>query len=75
MVEEPQFRVVLRGYDRSPVDDLVEVVRVAAASADPEVRARTAEALRAVRLPVVLRGYDRTQVDAYLEQAAATLAP
>lgn len=58
----PDFTVVLRGFDRTEVDALIEAVyRGEAHLADKTVFDFT----------VVLRGYDREQVNAYLGRLAA----
>ncbi|WP_017541345.1 DivIVA domain-containing protein [Nocardiopsis halophila] len=64
--EQPEFDVVMRGYDRGQVAVLVG--RYLAGDA-----ALTAEELRSPGLDVVLRGFDRSQVAAYLERAADRL--
>ncbi|WP_017626109.1 DivIVA domain-containing protein [Nocardiopsis chromatogenes] len=64
--EAPEFDIVLRGYDRIPVQELIERYL----RSDP---ALTAEELAAPRLGVALRGYHRGQVDAYLAAAADRL--
>ncbi|GAA1334951.1 DivIVA domain-containing protein [Actinocatenispora thailandica] len=53
---EPQFTVVLRGYDVRAVDDWIDQLRAGG----------TAPA----RFRVVLRGYDTAQVDRYVEQVS-----
>jgi len=67
------FTIVLRGYDRPAVDDLVRRISEARASDSPSLRTEVGELVRTVTLPVVFRGYDRPQVDAYLRRAAQDL--
>ena len=62
----PSFDVVLRGYDQSTVDALVDRLR----SGGPAV---TPQELRGISFEVVLRGYDQAQVDAFIAEAAARL--
>ena len=68
------FTIVLRGYDRPAVDDLVHRIAAARASDSPSLRTEVGELVRTVTLPVVFRGYGRPQVDAYLRRAAQDLA-
>ena len=70
----PEFVVVLRGYDRAQVDAAVRLAHEALVSGD---RVRCAEAvaeLGGTAFDVRLRGYDRSQVDGYLERMLAALA-
>jgi DivIVA domain-containing protein len=71
--ETHEFRVVLRGYDRSQVDLMIQRVGAALASTDPGLRARVSDEVRAVQFAVVLRGFDRHQVDVALKRLAAEL--
>jgi DivIVA domain-containing protein len=73
LLRGPGFTVVLRGYDRGPVDDLLELARQALAADRPDLRAAAVQALREP-LPVRLRGYDRAQVDSHLARVAQLLA-
>jgi DivIVA domain-containing protein len=68
------FTVVLRGYDRASVDDLVERAEAAAASGDPARRAALRAEVGGARPTVVLRGYDRAEVDERLRRLADQLA-
>jgi len=61
------FTVVLRGYDRAAVDELVDRCGKSLVSERPDARASLREALRSRRFRVVLRGYDRAQVDRWLD--------
>jgi len=72
--ESPQFRIVLRGYARAQVDEVVVHVEQVLASADHVARAKLRVRLPEARFDVVLRGYDRAEVDAYLKQVGARLA-
>jgi DivIVA domain-containing protein len=69
----PGFSVVLRGYDRGQVDDLLEHAAQAITSKRPDLCAVVAQALRKP-LNVRLRGYDRAQVDDLLGIVAKALA-
>lgn len=62
-----EFEVVLRGYDRSAVDHLVQAVDAAAGN-----RNQINAAIREVGpLPMALRGYAPAQVDAWLAHCLA----
>jgi DivIVA domain-containing protein len=69
-----QFMVVVRGYDRAEVDELIQQANRALASADPAVRSAVEHKLRQPQLGTRLRGYDRAQVDARLAILADQLA-
>lgn len=75
-LREPAFSVVLRGYDRARVDDLLDRARQALAGNRPDRRATVADEL-GQSIPVRLRGYDRAQVDNLrrLLTAALTVRP
>lgn len=65
----PRFPVVLRGYDRVQVDELLTRVEVA-------LRDRsglTADDVRSTRFAVVLRGYDQRLVDETLRECIREL--
>ncbi|WP_155374859.1 DivIVA domain-containing protein [Catellatospora vulcania] len=62
MLPPPDFTVVLRGFDRSEVDALIEAVY----RGEAHLAGRTV-----FDFTVVLRGYDREQVNAYLGRLAA----
>ncbi|MDA2814576.1 DivIVA domain-containing protein [Nocardiopsis sp. RSe5-2] len=64
--EAPEFDIVLRGYDRSQVQELLDRYL----RGDPSL---TAGELTGHRLATVLRGYHRGQVDAYRAAAANRL--
>ncbi|MFF0379281.1 DivIVA domain-containing protein [Actinoplanes missouriensis] len=68
------FTVVLRGYDRDRVDQLLGEVEAAVASADPVKRESARRRLLDPDLVVVLRGYARDEVDAALKEAAQRLS-
>ena len=73
MSEEPNFAILLRGYDRDAVDALVRRIG-AAGDATTEERARLRDELRDPRLPRALRGYDPREVDRYLAEGASELS-
>ncbi|WP_412539879.1 DivIVA domain-containing protein [Longispora sp. K20-0274] len=54
-----KFDVVLRGYERAQVDELV---------ARAEKHGLTREEWAEIRLTITLRGYDPRQVDDYLSE-------
>jgi hypothetical protein len=66
------FSVVLRGYDRGRVDDLVKRAQQALLGDRPDLRASVAREL-GLPIPVRLRGYDRRQVDNLWHLLAAAL--
>lgn len=74
----PEFDVVLRGYDRHEVEDLVTRARdsLDALSGGRGAGApiTSAELREGSSLSLVLRGYDRRQVDRHLELLADRLA-
>jgi DivIVA domain-containing protein len=72
-LREPRFSVVLRGYDRGQVDDLVERARQALLGDGHDLRASLAREL-SQPIPVRLRGYDRMQVNNLRRLLAAALA-
>lgn len=72
-VETPRFRIVLRGYARAQVDEVVDHARRVLASPDAARHARLRERLPDARFDVVLRGYDRVEVDDYLRRVAEQL--
>lgn len=61
---EPEFDLVLRGFDRTQVADVIE--RGLRALVSPASATTSAEQLRAPGFDVVLRGLDRGQVLDYL---------
>lgn len=72
---DPDFTVVLRGYDPAAVDELVRVSRDALSLPPGDQRRVTAAGrIQGSRFPIALRGYDRWQVDAFLDEFAAELA-
>lgn len=73
-IETPQFRLVMRGYSRPQVHEVVVYVRTVLAAGDAAQHARLREQLSDASFDVVLRGYDRGEVDAYLERVAKQLA-
>ncbi|MEU0488468.1 DivIVA domain-containing protein [Nocardiopsis sp. NPDC006139] len=79
----PEFDVVLRGYDRVQVSELLDraFATLAARTGVPSpvavpagTAAITADELAFARLDVVLRGYDRTQVADALNDLAQRIA-
>lgn len=73
-VETPQFRLVMRGYSRPQVEEVVVYVQTVLASPDATQHARLREHLPHAVFDVALRGYDRDEVDAYLDRVAKHLA-
>ncbi len=61
-LREPGFSVVLRGYDRTRVDDLLRQTREALLAERTDLREALVREL-SQPIPVRLRGYDRVQVD------------
>ncbi|MFD6095444.1 DivIVA domain-containing protein [Nocardiopsis flavescens] len=79
----PDFDIILRGYDRVQVTDLLHraIVTLAAGTGErPRAEipagttAVTAAELASARFDVVLRGYDRTQVAGWIEDLARDIA-
>ncbi|NUT02699.1 MAG: hypothetical protein HOV76_04420 [Hamadaea sp.] len=72
----PLFQVVLRGYDRRQVDQVIEIAENAVDQPDVAASARAVQAIADFRAKplVVLRGYDREQVEQHLLQLSAVLA-
>jgi DivIVA domain-containing protein len=73
-VETPKFRLVMRGYSRPQVHEVVVYVRMVLASPDAAQHARLREQLSDASFDIALRGYDRDEVDAYLDRVARQLA-
>jgi DivIVA domain-containing protein len=73
MQTSPSFTVVLRGYSRADVDDLVHRIEDTVASGNPALRERLRGELPELTFRVTLRGYDRSEVDSYLEKAVIRL--
>jgi DivIVA domain-containing protein len=73
MTETHEFSVVLRGYDRTQVDTLLQRAGEAVRSTDPALRASVAAQLREPKLSVVLRGYERREVNSVLDRLRAVL--
>ena len=65
--------IVLRGYDRPAVDELIRQTEQALAATDPAHRQWARAQLQNANLPVAARGYDRGQVDAHLAALADRL--
>jgi hypothetical protein len=72
-VRARSFSVVLRGYDRAYVDDLLERGSRALAADDRQACAAIAKELTRP-VPVRLRGYDRIQVDSRLRMLSELLS-
>ncbi|MEU3305730.1 hypothetical protein ACWGSK_07065 [Nocardiopsis sp. NPDC055551] len=72
---EPEFDLVLRGFDRTQVADLIELgLRALVSPESVTISAeRLRELLRAPEFDVVLRGLDRGQVLDYLDLLADRL--
>jgi hypothetical protein len=66
------FSVVLRGYDRPVVDQIIKQAQAAIAGGDQSQR-ESARQLMSARIPVVLRGYNRIEVDETLAVLSAQL--
>ncbi|MCP2339698.1 DivIVA domain-containing protein [Actinomadura rupiterrae] len=64
------FPVVMRGYHRVQVDELLGRVRAALDGSGPPL---TADDVRQARFDVVMRGYDRRAVDALLQETVLEL--
>ncbi|GIF00514.1 hypothetical protein [Paractinoplanes rishiriensis] len=62
------FTIVLRGYFRTEVDDLMARAAAALESDDPAERAAARDALSNPEFGYSLRGYDEHQVDRAIEQ-------
>ena len=68
------FRLVMRGYDRGQVDQLIGTAQEALASDDAPLRAAARRALETPALTVTLRGYDRAAVEEAIEKLRAALS-
>jgi DivIVA domain-containing protein len=68
-----QFTIVLRGYDPTQVDELIQQANRALAATEPADRAAVERKLRQPELRTRVRGYDRAQVDARLAALADQL--
>ena len=60
------FDVVMRGYDRHLVHDLLRRVEKTLTGTANELERITPDAIRMAKLKVAFRGYHRSQVDAAL---------
>ncbi len=69
-----QFTIVLRGYDPTEVDELIQQANQALALTDPAARSAVERKLRQPELRTRMRGYDRSQVDMRLAILADQLA-
>ena len=65
---------MMRGYDRTEVDQLLARAEQATASRDIDLRATVRHELQTARLPDRLRGYSRVQVDEKIEQLTRDLS-
>ena len=65
---------MMRGYDRTEVDQLLARAEQATASRDIDLRATVHHELQTARLPDRLRGYSRVQVDEKIEQLTRDLS-
>lgn len=70
---EVEFDIVIRGYDRAEVDQVVQRLEEALNCDSAEVRASLRQELRHLSFTVRLRGYDRRQVDSYIREASSQL--
>lgn len=73
MLEDGAFEVVLRGYDRHEVDQVVITVLSAVRNGGGPLIAEAIRQLAEARFTVRLRGYNKRQVDDYLIKAEAEL--
>jgi DivIVA domain-containing protein len=71
---DPDFVIVLRGYDRAQVLAAVRLAHEALVSGDQARCAEAAEELSGITFDLRLRGYDRNGVDDYLQRMGAALA-
>jgi DivIVA domain-containing protein len=62
------FTVVLRGYDRVQVDELLAEADAALDNESEFARAAARDRLLAAKLRISLRGYDRSEVDRAIDQ-------
>jgi DivIVA domain-containing protein len=69
----PRFMVMMRGYDRAEVDQLLGRAEQAAASSDAALRAAVCHELQTTRFRDRLRGYSRVQVDQKVQQLVGEL--
>lgn len=67
------FEVVLRGYDRHAVDQVVITVQAALRNGAGPLVPEAIRQLTEARFTVRLRGYNKRQVDDYLIKAEAEL--
>ena len=65
---------MMRGYDRTEVDQLLARAEQATASRDVDLRATVCHELQTARLPDRLRGYSRVQVDEKIQQLTRDLS-
>jgi hypothetical protein len=72
-LRRPGFSVVLRGYDRARVDELLERARQVLSGRRPDFRTALVQDL-SQPIPVRMRGYDREQVDGHLGRVSKILA-
>lgn len=72
-VFQPDFAVVVRGYDRNEVKAVLERIEAALVANDPFQKAAVEQELERTRFTVRLRGYDRAQVDDFLSRMKAVL--
>jgi DivIVA domain-containing protein len=69
-----RFPVVLRGYNRAQVDEVLDRIAGAAGPGSPQTAPVTADEIRASRFDVATRGYDRRAVDEALHEHIRRLA-
>jgi DivIVA domain-containing protein len=74
MGDHKGFTVVLRGYDPTEVDALLERIREGRRSVDAAARAALRQELSRCAFRVRLRGYDRAEVDDYVRRSIDRLA-
>ena len=69
-----RFPVVLRGYNRAQVDEVLDRISGVPRAGSPQAEPVTADEIRASRFDVATRGYDRRAVDEALHEHIRRLA-
>ena len=64
----PRFGIAFRGYDQAQVDELLDYIDHALASADEAARSSVCQLLRSAVFPARMRGYARAEVEQAIEQ-------
>jgi DivIVA domain-containing protein len=70
---EVEFDIVIRGYDRAEVDQVVQRVEDALNSDSAEVRASVRQDLHHLSFTVAFAATDRRPVDSYIREASSQL--